>query len=60
VWRYMPVIPVCKKLRQEDCEFEASLDYMVRPCFKKKPKHQINKNTPKPNQTKIKMNITIF
>jgi hypothetical protein len=27
----MPVIPALERLRQEDCEFKANLDYIVRP-----------------------------
>jgi hypothetical protein len=30
----MPVIPPHERLKQEDCEFKASLDYIVRPCLK--------------------------
>jgi hypothetical protein len=29
VWWYMPVIPVFGRLRQEDYEFEVSLDYIA-------------------------------
>jgi hypothetical protein len=28
------VIPALKRLKQEDCEFKASLDYIVRLCLK--------------------------
>jgi hypothetical protein len=42
----MPVILPCKRLRQEDKEFKASLVYIVRPCITNK-----NKN----NQTKKKI-----
>jgi hypothetical protein len=31
------VIPSLGSLRQEECEFEANLDYRVRPCFIKTP-----------------------
>jgi hypothetical protein len=36
----MPVISALRGLRQEGSEFEASLDCIMRPCFKK----QTNKN----------------
>jgi hypothetical protein len=29
VWWYTPVIPVLGRLRQDDCEFKASLSYIV-------------------------------
>jgi hypothetical protein len=32
----MPVIPEQKRLRQEDWEFKANLEYMGRPCLKNK------------------------
>jgi hypothetical protein len=38
---YMPAIPVPRRLRQEDHEFEASLGCIVRSCLKKKKKSEI-------------------
>jgi hypothetical protein len=39
----MPVIPGLKRLRQEDYEFKASLDYIVRSVSKKtKQKKELN------------------
>lgn len=32
----MPVIPVLRRLRQENAKFEASADYVQRPCLKYK------------------------
>jgi hypothetical protein len=29
----MPVIPALRRLRQEDCKFDVSLDYIVRPVI---------------------------
>jgi hypothetical protein len=36
VWHCTPIIPALRKVRQEDCEFKASLGYTAKPCFKKK------------------------
>jgi hypothetical protein len=37
----MPVIPALGRLRQEDYEFKASLDYIARTCLKR-PKKKKN------------------
>jgi hypothetical protein len=37
-WMCSPAIPVLERLRGEDCRFEASLEYMVRPHLKKQTK----------------------
>jgi hypothetical protein len=33
-WQHTSVIPALRRLRQEDLEFEVSLTYTVRLCFK--------------------------
>jgi hypothetical protein len=33
---FKPVIPALRRVRQEDCEFKASLVYIVSPCLKTK------------------------
>jgi hypothetical protein len=35
-WWFMPIIPARRKLRQENCEFKASLGYTVITCLKKR------------------------
>jgi hypothetical protein len=40
MWWYPPIIPALWRLRQEDNEFEASLDYMGISCLKRKPKRK--------------------
>jgi hypothetical protein len=32
---YTSVIPALERLRQEDCEFKAGMDYVWKPCLKK-------------------------
>jgi hypothetical protein len=39
----MPVIPALRRQRQEDCEFRASLVYLVRTCLKITTKPKPNK-----------------
>jgi hypothetical protein len=38
MWQYMPVIPVLRRLRLEDCEFQENLGYITRTYLKKKKK----------------------
>jgi hypothetical protein len=38
VWWLTTVIPVLERLREEDRGFEASLDYIARPCLRKQSK----------------------
>jgi hypothetical protein len=45
----MPVIPAIGRLKQEDTEFQVSLEYTVRPCLKKKKK----KNQQKQNNVTL-------
>jgi hypothetical protein len=37
------MIPLLGRLRQEECEFENSVDYIGRSCLKKEKKVQYNK-----------------
>jgi hypothetical protein len=37
----MPVIPVLRRLRQEDSEFKDSMDYTVKPCLKKQKQNEV-------------------
>jgi hypothetical protein len=46
---YKPITSALRRLRQEDCEFKASLDYIVRPCLKKKIKTNNNKKHQEPD-----------
>jgi hypothetical protein len=36
VWWYTTVIPAVWRLRQEDLKVKASLEYIMRPCLKKR------------------------
>jgi hypothetical protein len=45
-WWLSSIIPALGRLKQEDHEFEASLNYIVRPCFKTKRKERKKKKTP--------------
>jgi hypothetical protein len=50
VWRCSPVIQVLRRLRQEDCEFEASLSYIGR-LFHKQINKQANYQKKKKKKT---------
>jgi hypothetical protein len=56
VWWYTSVIPTFWRLRQEDCEFEASLSYLEILGLKNKPPPQQKKKNPQnpPNNTTTK------
>jgi hypothetical protein len=55
----MPVIPVLRRLRQEDQKLKASLSYIARDCLKKKQnQNENNKNTPKYIKTEGKCCFT--
>jgi hypothetical protein len=43
----MTIISAFRSLRQEDCEFEASLNYILRPCQKGKRKRKREKESRK-------------
>jgi hypothetical protein len=44
-WWCTPVIPALWELRQEDLEFQTSLGYTVKSCFKKQNKIKQHKST---------------
>jgi hypothetical protein len=41
VWWHTSIIAVLGELTHEDCKFEASLSYKVRPCLRKKRREKI-------------------
>jgi hypothetical protein len=43
LWWYTSIISALKRVRQEDLKFEASLEYIARPCLKK-PKNKIERS----------------
>jgi hypothetical protein len=52
MWWSMTVISAMARLKQEDCEYEASVDYIVRLHHKTKQSKK-----PKPNKTKGKRRL---
>jgi hypothetical protein len=51
----MPIIPAFKRLKQEDGEFQSNLDYIMRPCLKKKKQKKFCKTL----NTKADMSIQL-
>jgi hypothetical protein len=57
-----PSVMVCSvilafgRLRQEDCKFEVSLDYMLRFCLKKKKKQKKKQNKKDEKKKILQMN----
>jgi hypothetical protein len=41
MWWFTPVIPALGRLRQEDIEFQASLDCIARLCLKQQQKQKM-------------------
>jgi hypothetical protein len=52
----MLVIQALGRLKKENCEFEANLGYLIRPCLKEETKQQQQKKS----QSRVKDKVAIF